>query len=221
MNRRDFLKAIGVGAISLAIEGCVSTSGGGHKKRSNIIIGLCDDLGYGDLGCYGAEHIPTPHCDQLAQEGIRFTDAHSPSAVCTPSRYGMLTGRYAWRTWMRNWVLQEHMPLLIETDRLTLPKMMQAHGYATGAVGKWHLGWGKDINPDFSGDVSPGPLEVGFDTFFGVPFSHNSSLKLRNYVRDRRLVGLTDDDDLNDRAVQRRLARRLEDTAIELIPDND
>ncbi len=216
VNRRQFLAAAGAGAMGfLANTPCFAEDAPAQRKP-NVVLIYADDLGYGDLGCYGAEHIPTPHCDRLAREGMRFTDAHSPSAVCTPSRYATLTGRYAWRTWMQNWVLQEHMPLLVETDRLTLPKMMQAEGYATGAIGKWHLGWGSDIHPDFGKDVSPGPLEVGFDEFFGVPFSHNSSLKLQNYVRNRRLTGLTDEDDLEDRDVQRRLARRLEDTAIEL-----
>ena len=182
----------------------------------NILLIYADDLGYGDFSCYGARHVQTPHCDRLAAEGMRFTDAHSPSAVCTPSRYGTLTGRYAWRTWLKNWVLFEHMPLLIETDRLTLPKMLQQHGYKTGCVGKWHLGWGSKINPDFSHDLSPGPLEVGFDYFFGVPFSHNSSLKLQNFVRDRRIVGLKQGENIEDEAVQKRLARRLEDTAVNL-----
>ena len=182
----------------------------------NIVLIYADDLGYGDLSCYGAKQIRTPHCDRVAREGMLFSDAHSPSAVCSPSRYATLTGRYAWRTWLQNWVLAPHMPLLVETDRLTLPKMLQAEGYMTGCVGKWHLGWGSEINPDFSGDVSPGPLEVGFDHYFGAAFSHNSPLKLRNFVRDRRIVGLQDGDNIEVPAVQERLARRLEDTAIHL-----
>lgn len=184
--------------------------------RPNIVLIYADDLGYGDFSCYGAQHVQTPHCDRVAVEGMRFTDAHSPSAVCTPSRYGTLTGRYAWRTWLKNWVLFEHMPLLVETDRLTLPKMLQQHGYTTGCIGKWHLGWGSHINPDFSNDLAPGPLDIGFDYFFGVPFSHNSSLKLQNFVRNRRIVGLKDGESIDDEEVQTRLARRLEDTAINL-----
>jgi arylsulfatase A len=186
------------------------------EDRPNIVLIYADDLGYGDLSCYGAEAIQTPHCDRVADEGMRFTDAHSPSAVCTPSRYATLTGRYAWRTWLKNWVLFEHMPLLVETDRLTIPKLLKQHGYTTGCIGKWHLGWGTQINPDFSQDLSPGPLEIGFDYFFGVPFSHNSSLKLQNFVRNRRIVGLEKDESIEDKAVQERLARRLEDTAIDL-----
>ena len=91
------------------------------QVQPNIILIYADDLGYGDLSSYGATLIDTPHSDRVAREGMRFTDAHSPSAVCTPSRYATLTGRYAWRTWLKNWVIIERMPLLVETDRLTIP----------------------------------------------------------------------------------------------------
>ncbi|MDE0623771.1 MAG: arylsulfatase [Bryobacterales bacterium] len=184
--------------------------------KPNIVVIFADDLGYGDLSSYGATRVQTPHCDRLAREGMRFTDAHSPSAVCSPSRYALLTGRYAWRTWLKNWVLSERMPLLVDTDRLTLPKMLKQLGYLTGAVGKWHLGWGEKVPPDFNDDSKIGPLDVGFDSFFGVAYSHNSSLMLRNFVRDRRTVGLDPSEDIQDPEVQQRLARRLEDTAVEL-----
>ncbi len=134
----------------------------------NVVFILADDLGYGDLSCYGATHFQTPACDRLAEEGMRFTDAHSPSAVCTPTRYSILTGRYAWRTWLKNWVLFGQHPLLIDTERLTMGELFQKAGYTTGCVGKWHLGWGTELNPDFSGEVKPGPLEVGFDSFCGL-----------------------------------------------------
>ena len=91
-------------------------------KQPNVVFIMADDLGYGDLSCYGATHFKTPACDRLASEGMRFTDAHSPSAVCTPTRYAVLTGRYCWRSWLKNWVLQQHHPLLIDTDRLTVGK---------------------------------------------------------------------------------------------------
>lgn len=186
------------------------------QAKPNIVVILADDLGYGDLSCYGATKIQTPHCDRLASEGMRFTDAHSPSAVCSPSRYALLTGRYAWRTWMKNWVLMEHMPLLIDTDRQTVPKMLQELGYVTGAVGKWHLGWDDQVPPDLTDDSKPGPLDVGFDRFFGVPHSHNSSRILRNFVRDRRIVGLGAGEDIRTPEVQQRVTRRLKDTAIRL-----
>ena len=187
-----------------------------ERERPNIILIYADDLGYGDLSSYGATLIQTPHSDRIALEGMRFTDAHSPSAVCSPSRYATLTGRYAWRTWLKNWVLFERMPLLVETNRLTIPKLLQAQGYVTGAVGKWHLGWGANVPPDFNKELSPGPLEIGFDYFYGVPFSHNSSLKLQNYVHNRRIVGLEPGEDIYNASVHERIARKLEDTAIDL-----
>ncbi len=177
---------------------------------------MADDLGYGDLGSYGAEHFETPACDRLAAEGMRFTDAHSPSAVCTPTRYSVLTGRYAWRSWLKNWVLQENHPLLIDPDRLTMGKVFQKAGYRTGCVGKWHLGWGTKVGQDFSGEMKPGPLEVGFDEFFGVPFSHNSGKALQVYVKDRRIVGLPEGSSYRSEEAKEKTVRSLEDTAIQL-----
>lgn len=97
-----------------------------QSDRPNIVIILADDLGYGDLSCYGANETETPNMDRLAREGMRFTDAHSPHSVCAPTRYGLLTGRYAWRTWAGSACVWSDDPLLIETDRLTLPKMLQS-----------------------------------------------------------------------------------------------
>jgi arylsulfatase A-like enzyme len=184
--------------------------------QPNVIFILADDLGYGDLGSYGATHYETPSCDRLAREGMRFTDAHSPSAVCSPTRYSVLTGRYAWRSWLKNWVLQENHPLLIDPDRLTMGKVFQQAGYRTACVGKWHLGWGTELSHDFSKPVKPGPLEVGFDTFFGVPFSHNSSRRHRVYVRDREIVGLKPGLDFASEEAMKDTERSLEDTAIGL-----
>ena len=213
VSMKDSRKWGAVCAAAVAIGLCCNSP---RPTKPNIVIIFADDLGYGDLSSYGATKIQTPHCDRLARDGMRFTDAHSPSAVCSPSRYGLLTGRYAWRTWMKNWVLLEHMPLLVESDRLTVPQMLKDLGYVTGAVGKWHLGWGDRTHPDFNEDSKLGPLDVGFDRFFGVPFSHNSSLMLQNFVRDRRIVGLAPDEDINDPEVQQRVARKLENTAINL-----
>jgi arylsulfatase A-like enzyme len=137
----------------------------------NVVIILADDLGYGDLGCYGATHTKTPHLDRLARAGIRFIDAHSPSAVCTPTRYGLLTGRYAWRTSLKRGVLVGDSPNLIEAGRLTIAKLLKGKGYTTAAIGKWHLGLGSDAKTDFTKALRPGPLEAGFDSFFGIPAS--------------------------------------------------
>lgn len=179
----------------------------------NIIIILADDLGWGDLGVYGAHKIDTPNCDRLASEGIRFTDAHSSSAVCSPSRYSVLTGRYGWRTWLKNGILLEHMPLLIERGRLTLPEMLRRSGYATACIGKWHLGWGDEIDPDWNGEVSPGPLETGFDYFFGLPFSQSSSPQQRVYIKNRKVHGLREGESIGDMKVWPRIRRRLDTTA--------
>jgi len=186
------------------------------EKLPNVVFIMADDMGFGDLGSYGAKHFETPASDRLAKEGMRFTDAHSPSAVCTPTRYSVLTGRYAWRSWLKNWVLMENHPLLIDTQRLTLGKIFQQAGYRTGCVGKWHLGWGEELNPDFSDGPRPGPLEVGFDEFFGVPYSHNSGRALEVYTRGRQIVGLPDGMNYRSKEAILKTRRKLEDTAIDL-----
>src|SRR3569832_1058549 len=111
------------------------------QQKPNVIIIYADDLGYGDLSCYGATKINTPNLDKLAKQGLRFTDGHSTSATCTPSRYAMMTGQYPWRK-NGTGVLPGDASLIIPTDKTTLPKIFQQAGYATGIVGKWHLGLG-------------------------------------------------------------------------------
>ncbi|MFO1002462.1 MAG: arylsulfatase [Planctomycetaceae bacterium] len=153
-------------------------------EQPNIVYILADDLGYGDLGCYNPESkIPTPRLEKLASEGMRFTDAHSPSSVCTPTRYALLTGRYAWRTRLQRNVLGPWDKPLIAPDRLTVGKLLQQHGYATACIGKWHLGQnyattdGKPpvggakkalSNVDFTQPISDGPITRGFDHYFGT-----------------------------------------------------
>ena len=141
-------------------------------QRPNILLVLADDLGYGDPGCYNLDsHVPTPAINRLAAEGMRLTDMHSPAAVCTPTRYAMLTGRYAWRSSLKSGVLQGYSPALIEPDRDTLASLLKRAGYHTACIGKWHLGFG-DVEPvDYSKALSPGPLDLGFDRFFGIPAS--------------------------------------------------
>jgi arylsulfatase A-like enzyme len=141
--------------------------------KPNIVYILADDLGYGDPGCYNAaSKIPTPHIDRLAKEGVRFTDAHSPSAVCTPTRYALLTGRYAWRTRLQRNVIGPFAPPLIDANRLTVAELLRRHGYATACVGKWHLGWGWPAPVggarDFTQPVPDGPTTRGFDRYFGT-----------------------------------------------------
>lgn len=147
--------------------------------RPNLVVILADDLGYGDLRSYNPQSkIPTPHLDQLAAQGRRFTDAHTPSGVCTPTRYGLLTGRYAWRTRLKSGVLWGYDPYLIEPERPTIATLLKQQGYATGAVGKWHLGFGNAPKIDYSQPLRPGPNDAGFDYFFGIP----ASLDMDPYV---------------------------------------
>ncbi len=145
----------------------------------NVVVILADDLGYGDVGAYNPESkIPTPNLDRLASEGIRFTDAHTPDGVCSPTRYGLLTGQYAWRTWLKRGVLNGSSPPLIAPGQLTLASMLRQQGYETGMVGKWHLGrsWhlvdesGEQTveNIDWSKPVIDGPSHHGFTYSFGL-----------------------------------------------------
>jgi len=140
-------------------------------ERPNIVFILCDDLGYGDVRCLNpAGKIATPQMDRLAAGGMKFTDAHSGSAVCTPTRYGVLTGRYAWRTRLQSGVLLGYNPPLIAADRLTVPALLKQHGYHTAGLGKWHLGLTVSRDPKDTA-VRDGPTTRGFDYFFGISAS--------------------------------------------------
>lgn len=144
------------------------------QSKPNIVVILADDLGYGSANCYGAPKtlIRTPHVDQLAKDGMRFTDANTPASVCTPTRYALLTGRYAWRGRMQYGVMSPpEAGLLIEDELLTLPEFLKKQGYTTAHIGKWHLGY---TNQDNVEDLSaqplvPGPRSLGFDYHFGIP----------------------------------------------------
>jgi arylsulfatase A len=157
------------------------------RRPPNIVFILADDLGYGDVGCYNRNSkIPTPNLDRLASEGIRMTDAHAATSLCTPSRYAILTGRFSWRTRLQSGVLAPWAAPLIAADRLTVAGLLRQHGYATACIGKWHLGWNwptKDGKPprsggdrrndrlsnvDFTRPIADGPATRGFDYYFGV-----------------------------------------------------
>ncbi|MEN8248306.1 MAG: arylsulfatase [Bacteroidota bacterium] len=133
----------------------------GEENKPNIVVIYLDDLGYGDVGAYGATDIKTPNIDALADGGMRFTNGYATSATCTPSRYGLLTGVYPWKNESAR-ILTGTAPLIIDTAQVTLPKMLRSRGYHTGIVGKWHLGLGSG-NVDWNQTISPGPNEVGFD----------------------------------------------------------
>lgn len=165
--------------ISLMFFGCSTAEPAKtvDTTRPNVVIILADDLGYGDVRANNPDSpIPTPNMDALAAGGMRFTDAHSPSAVCTPTRYGLITGRYCWRTRLTRGVLNGYSPHLIDPDRLTLADLMKDAGYHTAVIGKWHLGMdlpkqaeGKAI--DFTGTIANGPNVNGFDYFYGITAS--------------------------------------------------
>lgn len=144
------------------LSGCGDKNGSEKAKtKPNIIIIYADDLGYGDVGAYGAKNLKTPNIDKLANGGVQFTNGYASSATCSPSRYALLTGMYPWRNKNAK-ILAGTAPLLIDIEQMTIPKMLRDKGYHTGIVGKWHLGLG-DGNVDWNKLISPGPNEVGFD----------------------------------------------------------
>jgi arylsulfatase A-like enzyme len=158
-------------------------------KQPNVVLIFADDLGYGDLSCYGATKLQTPNIDKLAAEGKKFTDAHSSSAVCTPSRYGLLTGQYPLRgnggkgIWGPAPVTE---PLMIDTEMLTIADVFKNSGYDTAVFGKWHLGFKSGQN-DWQEPLSPGPLDLGFDYYFGMPIVNSAPPYV--YVENDRVVG--------------------------------
>ena len=173
----------------------------------NIVFILADDMGYGDLGCYGAKKIKTPNIDRLAREGILFTDGHSGASTCTPTRYGLLTGRHNWRSWLKYSALSTSAPLLIEEDRVTVASFLKSAGYATSIVGKWHLGYGREEGfennrgntppnywetrgkgPDWNGVLKPGPRENGFDYSYVIPVAN--SFPPYVFVENHHVAGL-------------------------------
>ncbi|HPC98318.1 MAG TPA: arylsulfatase [Bacteroidales bacterium] len=173
---------LGLGGLA-AIQSCTDMNRG--TGNPNIVFILADDLGYGDVSFFNPEsRIRTPNIDRLAQTGVAFTDAHTGSAVSTPTRYGLLTGRYSWRSEMKSGVLNGYSKALIPRERNTIADMLRKSGYNTACIGKWHLGWnwnniekGND-SVDFSKPITEGPVERGFDYFFGF----NGSLDMPPYI---------------------------------------
>jgi arylsulfatase A len=177
---------ITVALTALALPAAATAAGRAPRGAPNIVYILCDDLGYGDVQCLNPARgkIKTPNVDRLAAQGMTFTDAHSGSSVCTPTRYGVLTGRYSWRTHLQSGVLGGFSPPLIAPDRLTVAEFLRQHGYRTACLGKWHLGWDWAVKPggsgkkgavqanvDYTGAIKHGPTTVGFDYFFGISAS--------------------------------------------------
>lgn len=162
-----------------------------QDTRPNVIIIYADDLGYGDLSCYGATQIHTPHIDRLAKEGLRFTNAHSEASTCTPSRFSILTGEYAFRN-RRARILPGNAALLISLHQATLGTVFQQAGYKTACVGKWHVGLGPKGGPDWNAEIRPGPNEVGFDYSFIFPATADRVPTV--YVENHRVVALDSSD---------------------------
>ena len=158
--------------------------------RPNVIIMYADDLGFGDVSCYGAEAIATPNIDRLAAEGIRFQQGYATAATCTPSRYSLLTGSYPWRN-PNAAILAGDAPLIIDPDKGTLPSVMRRAGYKTGVVGKWHLGLGQD-DLDWNRDITATPNDVGFDSSYIMAATNDRVPCV--YVKDRRVDGLDPQD---------------------------
>jgi arylsulfatase A-like enzyme len=182
MTRRALL----AGVAATGVLGRASASALDRTRSPNVVVIYADDLGYGDIGCYGATAVKTPNIDRLAAQGVRFTNGHASAATCTPSRYALLTGRYAWRQDGAH-ILPGDAPALIRPGTATLPSMLRSAGYRTGVVGKWHLGLG-DGRIDWNRDITPGPLEIGFDQAYFIPATIDRVPCV--YVEGRRVVGL-------------------------------
>ena len=204
MIRRDVIELTAWIVIALSLTGVLSASDA-TKEHPNILFIMTDDMGYGDASCYNPDSIiKTPNIDRLASTGMRFTDAHSPSSVCTPTRYNVLTGRYCWRSRLKRGVFGGYNKPLIEQDRVTVASFLKQHGYSTACIGKWHLGWNwgtkdgrqpewdyeqEDI--DFSKAISHGPTDLGFDYFFGTSGCTTDDPPLC-FIENDRTVGIPD-----------------------------
>ncbi|MEZ6122315.1 MAG: arylsulfatase [Planctomycetaceae bacterium] len=163
------------------------------QRDPNVIVIMADDLGYGDVSCYGADSLQTPAIDQLAAEGIRFTSGYCSASTCTPTRYSFLTGTYAFRG-KRTGIAPPNAPAIIQPGTETIASVLKRAGYATAVIGKWHLGLGGEGGPDWNGELKPGPLEIGFDHCFLLPTTNDRVPQV--YVQDHRVLNLDPADPL-------------------------
>ena len=162
-------------------------------EKPNVIVIMADDLGYGDVSCYGATSLKTPNIDKLAKEGVRFTSGYCSASTCTPTRYSFLTGTYAFRR-PGTGIAPPNSPAIIQPGTETLPSLLQKAGYKTAVIGKWHLGLGEKSGPDWNGELKPGPLEIGFDHSFLLPTTNDRVPQV--YVEDHRVLNLDPADPL-------------------------
>jgi arylsulfatase A-like enzyme len=161
--------------------------------KPNVIVIMADDLGYGDTSCYGAKALKTPNIDRLAAEGLRFTNGYCSASTCTPTRFSLLTGTYAFRK-KGTGIAPPNGKLTIDPETTTLPDLAKKAGYHTAVIGKWHLGLGDKNGPDWNGEIKPGPLEIGFDHAFLLPTTNDRVPQV--FVENRRVLGLDPKDPL-------------------------
>ena len=185
-------------AIVVLVGTAVQTATIDAQEHPNIIVIMADDMGYGDLSCYGATELSTPNIDQLAAEGQRFTNGYCSASTCTPTRYSMLTGNYAFRK-KRTGIAPPNAPAIIQPGTETIASILKRGGYATAVIGKWHLGLGAEGatgegGPDWNGELNPGPLEIGFDSCFLLPTTNDRVPQV--YVQDHRVLNLDPNDPL-------------------------
>ncbi|MEZ6041363.1 MAG: arylsulfatase [Planctomycetaceae bacterium] len=172
---------------------CLAAQARESQPHPNIVVIMADDLGYGDVSCYGARSVQTPNIDKLAAEGRRFTNGYCSASTCTPTRYSFLTGRYAFRG-ERTGIAPPNAPAIIKPGTETIASILHAAGYATAVIGKWHLGLGGPEGPDWNGELKPGPLEIGFDTCFLLPTTNDRVPQV--YVHNHRVPNLDPADPL-------------------------
>ena len=184
-----FLKSLLLVGLFFGLASCEAPTE--SDTPPHIVLIYTDDLGYGDLSSYGATAISTPHIDRLAAEGLRFSNAYAPSATCTPSRYALLTGQYAWRK-EGTGIARGDAAMVIDPQTPTMADMLKGAGYRTAVIGKWHLGLGGEGGPDWNGAIEPGPLDLGFDEAFLIPATGDRVPTV--YIQDRHVVGLDPDD---------------------------